>query len=266
MGILVIKNAEYNVLQRKVRRTKRKEALQNMSKSIRTKCGVEAKQDKLLFDLTTTNVKIFLQGKIANINNGLTNNKVQTDLVNPNDIRVCALRIGKNFAPLFVMLPDAVIDKKQYNPNIPSIFLDSMEERSVILKPWYYKLFVRWMYSKKDSELVRSRMVQRQLGITRPEDVKTFMYYATPKIKTVTNDNGEKVSNLYVILNADTIFHDMLVDIDRPNSRFTSTIRNITMMENNAAKYEIEREINTRKKNYDTKDIEAIADKMANGN
>lgn len=234
------------------------------SNSIITRCGLENKSNILEYEITTANVEVFLRSKIQLINDGLIQKKADPHPIDPARIKVRCIQIGRNFAPLYIMLPDGAVPRQEYNPDLPSIYLNNDEDVRVPIKKWYYEYLARFMFRNKDIDAIHSRMVQRDLGIRRPEEVKQFVYHARPRLKTITNDHGVKVTNLYMMLNPAPLFHEMLIDKNNPNSRFITEITNFNVLEDNVARFDVRRTVDRKKKNKNQREIDAVSERMGN--
>lgn len=235
-----------------------------MGKStITTKSGLENSSNKLLFEINTSNVEVFLKKKFQILNEALEKTKKDTNRVDPNKIQVRGVKLGRNFCPLLLILPEQAINRAQYDPNISSIFRNDDEDAAVPVKKWYYEAIAKWLFPKDDVNGIRSHMIQKQLEIVRQDDVKNFIYYSKPRRKTVVTADGREVSNLYVWLNPYTLFHDMLIDTGNPNSRFTTKIVDFTVLEDNVTKFSVEREVIRRKKDKSKQGFDALLSRIA---
>lgn len=229
----------------------------------KTKSGLQSTNAFLPYDISSSKVELFLRKKFQFVNNELQRNNVKMETVNPEKVNVRGIQIGRSFAPLILTMPETVLIRQSYDPNLPEIFQNE-DDDAAKLKPVYWKMLSKWMFTKKDAEDFRSRALQRQLGVNNPNDVREFIYFTKPRLKSMETEYGRR-SIVMVIIDPGVLFHDMLVFEEFPNQRFETRIHDFTILEDNEAVYEVYREVIKRKHNKQDKDIEAVGRMMASG-
>jgi hypothetical protein len=232
---------------------------------IRTTSGAQPKKDTPLnFDLSTQYIQKWIREKFRSVNDALVKaNANDVPQINYEDIKIKTINFSNKFAPLLLTMPGSVLDRNNYNPNIPEMFQNT-DEQSVPLRSYYWKLLSNWMYSKKDAEEFRSRQLQRALGVTDRNDVETFIYHTKVRVKSIDDGMGNKVRVVLVELNPERIFRSMLANADLPNQRFDIAIANITYTGNDDCIYEVGRSVTKRKKDKFSKEADKIARIMEN--
>ena len=213
--------------------------------TIKSRANINPKERKLPFDVRTDDVQKYLEDKFKFINTALTR-RGEKDVV-PINVRIRNLKIGKSFFPFIVMLPEAVLDKSNYDPNTPSVFRPEEDDDAVRLKPYYYKFLSNYMFTKEDVNVFNSSSWRRQAGITSNSNLQILRRYSRPAIESVNTEKGKYVSVL-VFLDPLKIFHEMLIDDNNPGQRFSVFIDDMQEIEDNKYIFSISREINKRSK------------------
>lgn len=241
-----------------------------MSKStIRTRAGLEPSNIKLSFEINTLNVRNYIADQIAIINSEATKRKgrdgkvLEPNPIDPARIRTCATQVGSGFAPILIMLPDTALKRGQYDENVSSMFRNEDDDVAAQLKPWYYDLLANWLHKKNQIDAIRSRVQQHALGITHPEDARDFIYFSKARTKTVRCDDGSRRRSVYVYLDPERLFHDMLIDQNAPNQRFSISVKGFTIVNDVLTKYEVEREIIRKAKGKKTRDMDVLLGRLA---
>lgn len=235
-----------------------------MYKNPITRSGLNPTDEKLRYQISTGAVEKFIYEKIKLLEKGLRDNGVNEETIERDAVNVKAMRIGKRFMPMLLVLPPNVFERGNYDPNTPSMFQnDDDDSNGARLKYYYWKLIEPWLYSKKDAEEFRERQIQRELGIGNQEDLRQFTSLRMPRRHTDKDYNGRtQVISMVVVLDPFRIFHDMLTMTDNPNQRFKCNIEGFSVMDDDAATYEVSREITKKKKERYSKNIQQILRRM----
>lgn len=223
--------------------------------TIATRCNLQESTKKLQYDITTENVKKYLDSKFEFINKGLKNKNVPN--VNDIDVNIRTLKIGKNFLPFIVVLPDDVLDRASFDPNTPSVFRPEDDDDAVRLKPYYYHFLANYMYSKEDIGYFGSSSWRRAAGNPPAGNIRVLKKYARPAIETVPESNGQKTTMVLVILDPIKIFHEMLIDNNNPKQRFTTFVTEMQSVGEGSYNFTVSREVIKKNKN-DGKQIEDL--------
>lgn len=222
---------------------------------MQVRCGIAASDKKLPFTVTTENVQTYLAKQFGRINNALRTKGVKVTDIEPN---VKTIKIGGALLPFFVLLPEEVLDRKTFDPNTPSVFRPDDDSDVVYLKPYYYEVIKRFMYSKEDCHAFRtSQDWRRQCKINNRKNLDVLIKYSTPKVETIGSPDGKK-SYVVVILDPLRIFHDMLTDVHNPDQRFNVYIEKVQQLDDNSYDFSISREIVSKKKKSHEADISRL--------
>lgn len=213
--------------------------------TINTRCKLRESKKKLQFDIRTEDVQKYLEGKFKFINDTLVSRGEKG--VEPIPVTLRSLRIGKHFLPFIVLLPEAVLDRASFNPNTPSVFRPEEDDDAVRIKPYYFKFLSNYMYSKDDINAFNSGNWKRAAGITSNGNLQILRRYSRPAIETMNTNNGKSVS-VMVFLDPLKIFHEMLIDEDNRDQRFSVFIDGMQEVEDNNYVFTVSREVNKRSK------------------
>lgn len=226
--------------------------------TIRTRGNIPESNKKIQYDIRTEDVKKYLEAKFRFINNALTAKGVpNVELIN---VSVRNLRIGKQFLPFIVLLPEAVLDRANYDPNTPAVFRPEDDDDAVRLKPYYYHFLSNYMYTKEEINFFNSSSWRRSAGVTNTKNLHILRKYSKPAIETVNAQNGKLVS-VFVLLDPLKIFHEMLIDEGNQNQRFSVYIDSMQCVEDNCYTFSVSREVNKRSKE-DTQQFNALIKAM----
>lgn len=228
--------------------------------TVSTRSGLRESGNKLEYEITTTEVAMYLRSKFKMIEDAL-NAKGYKNVpsIKP---EVSSIRLGKHYAPLFVLLPKEVLSLKDYNPDIPSVFQpDRDTSDGAWLKQEYYALLFCYMYKRDDINAFRSGELRRQAGITNSRDMETLFKYSTPKITKSADENGAESLTVILILDPVRVFHDMLTDIQNPKQRFRVEISKTEKIDDRSYMYTVERLVKKKKKE-DYMQLEALIRQM----
>lgn len=227
--------------------------------TIETRCGLQESTKKVQYDITTEHVKKYLESKFGFINNGLKNKGVKG--VNPIEVNIRNLKIGKNFLPFIVVLPEDVLDKTSFDPSTPSVFRPEDDDDAVRLKPYYYHFLANYMYSKEDINFFGSSNWRRMAGNPTAGNIRVLKKYSRPAIETISGANGERTSTVLVFLDPIKIFHEMLIDNSNPKQRFNIYVTDIQNIGDSNYNFTISREVIKKNKN-DERSVQDLINKL----
>lgn len=222
--------------------------------TIKTRCNLPESTRKVQYDIRTEDVKKYLESKFDFINKGLKIKGVDVESIN---VSIRSLKIGKNFLPFIIVLPDTVLDRGSFDPNTPSVFRPQDDDDAVRLKPYYYHFLANFMYSKSDIEYFGSSNWRRMAGNPPTKSIQILRKYAKPAIETISDQNGGKITSVLLILDPIKIFHEMLVDNDNPKQRFSVFIADLVDVGEGSYNFTVSREVSKKNKN-DAKELDAL--------
>lgn len=217
----------------------------SMSTTINTRCKLKESTRKVQYEIRTEDVQRYLEEKFRFINDALI--KRGEKGVEQISVTLRSLRIGKHFLPFIVMLPEAVLDRANFDPNTPSVFRPEEDDDAVRIKPYYYRFLSNYMFTKDDINAFNSGNWKRAAGVTSNGNLQILRRYSHPAIETMNTQNGKSIS-VMVFLDPLKIFHEMLIDDSNPNQRFSVFIDGMQEVEDNNYVFTVSREINKRNK------------------
>ena len=213
--------------------------------TIKTRCNLNESTRKVQYEIRTEYVEKYLNDKFKFINDALI--KRGEKGVESITVNMRSLRIGKAFFPFIVMLPESVLDRFNFDPNTPSVFRPEEDDDAVRIKPYYYRFLSNYMYTKEDVNAFNSTSWQRQAGIRSASNMRILRRYSRPAIESMNTQNGKSIS-VMVLLDPLKVFHEMLIDDNNPNQRFSVFIEGMQEVEDNNYIFTVSREINKRNK------------------
>lgn len=183
---------------------------------MKVRSGVQASEDRVEYSITTTLAKEYLQNKF----NLLTSTAKKKGLNIPEvDIMMYNEKLGKNFIPFFLILPESVLVSNKKDDEIPSIFKSENTDHARLHTP-FYELLKTYTFNKDDKRAFRAPEWKRRAGIQSGKNIGTLLKYSTPKIENF-GDAGRKV---IVLIDPIRLFHDMLTDDSARKQRFEVNI------------------------------------------
>lgn len=171
---------------------------------IKVRSGVQASEDKIEYSITTTMAKEYLQSKFNLLATTAKKKGMNIPEIN---IMMYNEKLGKNFIPFFLILPEDVLIRNKETEDIPSIFKSENSDHARLFGP-YYEMLRAYTFNKDDKRAFRSTDWKRRAGIQSGKNIGTLLKYSTPKIENFGN-GGRKV---IVLIDPIRLFHDMLTD------------------------------------------------------
>ena len=226
--------------------------------TINAKCGLIPTTKKVQYDITTEDVKKYIETKFATINKGLKARGVD---VAPIEVNIRSLKIGKNFLPFIIVLPDSVLDRASFDPKTPSVFRPEDDDDAVRLKPYYYRFLANYMYTKEDIGYFGSSSWRRMAGNPSAGNIRILKKYSRPAIETIGGVNGERTTTVLVFLDPIRIFHEMLIDNDNDKQRFNIFVTDIQNIGDSNYNFTILREVSKKNKS-DERSIQDLINKL----
>ena len=212
--------------------------------NVKTKSGIMPNQAKMDFEISTADVRRFLQSEIDSIVAGV-NAKEGRHVLDDIEVRVYTTVAGKYFTPLVVCLPlDVLANKKNKNAGSP-IFNVNSDERNVRLKPEFYELFARYCFNKEDEKAFYSTEWRRRAGVSSSQVSSSLKSSRVPRVINAGGSKKDKVEMVTFIIDPLRIFHDMLT-IDESNVPFKVNIEKWNKVANAQYVYQIVREESTK--------------------
>lgn len=220
---------------------------------IQTVSGVQPNQDtQLEFTVSTQAAETFIRDRFKDLTEARRRTGSFVPKIDYEDIKVRSMTYSKRFAPFLLIVPDAIVDRKEYDPNTPAMFQNTDAVLPIIDD--YFTLIQGFSYKSDDIKQVReSSFTRRNLGL-EGSDINEFAYYAKFRTKPLNCDNEYANSNLlFIEIDPGRVFHAMLKNRTAPNQRFNVTITNVILTGGNSAIYKVSRSPINRKDNKNAK-------------
>lgn len=219
---------------------------------IKTRGNLQVDENRLPYKATTEEVEDYLTGMFRNITDGLRARGVKN--VKPITVDLSVVSLGKSFYPFMIMLPEEVLNKKAYNPDMPSVF-ETDDEGGALLKEWYYKLLLNYMYDKWQINDLYSPERKRALGMSA-KDLQDIRKYSKPFTVNTENEYNQQGKTVMVLLDPIKVFHDMATFVNNPKQRFDVFIDKAIKLEGSQYIFKMTREVSTRSKKSHQKSLE----------
>ena len=222
--------------------------------SVQTRSGASPVEDEVRYGITTEEAEEFLQKKFDTIVSMMRKNGEQQDDVK---IMLFTTRCSRKFMPFMILLPTNVLQgkKERRNDHEADIFNPESSTKVAKLKDPFHKLIGAFTYNKNDESGWFSNQTRQALGIS----IKTSHELKANRIPKIQRLN--KGQNEFVVCLIDPIrlFHDMLVDIKDPKTRFNVFITSTNQIKSGTYSYEVSRVLAKNKKKGDKSYIDRLA-------
>lgn len=226
----------------------------------RNRSGIKPRQSRYLFyEMTTIDAKKYIQTKMDVVVKE-TRRRKEYDIPENVPIDLVSTDIGESFKPFTLILPMCVDESYYKDPDgfmddddVNPIFMPELEDddeeiiEAKLIEP--VKNFLKvYRFNKYDKSMIRSTEFRSKHKISRrmAENFRNFVY---PRIITVRGESGEAERVIAVMLDPVRVFHDMLVDVERPNMQFEVTIEESIQIKSGIYKHTIKWERAKKKKN-----------------
>ena len=206
-------------------------------------CGINPVHENPEWEITTVDVRNFIQYKFSQLTPGLRKIGQNTDDIK---INLTMMKLGKSYVMAVIALPDSVLKGSNQANDIPSVFRgQNMDNRLTFEKP-FYDLLKNWMYTKNERGLFRNASWRQSLQLSS-KHVNTLMAYMNPRFM---QSGGKK----YVVVAIDMIkvFHSMLVDKNNPKQKFSTWVKKSEKTDDGMYKFTVQKVIETNKVSSDT--------------
>lgn len=225
--------------------------MQNTIMNVR--CGKAPSESKLEYTFSTEEIRNYMEKGFQFVEDGLKKNLVKQGK-DPNVIphivpQICLGCKTKRFASFLLILPESVLNRPNFNPNIPSVF-QGVDDENVKLIQVYWVLIQKWAYRKESLEDFRNPSVRHALAIKNSSQLDFIMKYAGPRIEKLPSRNNPD-GDYRVIIAVDPIrvFRDMLANKDFPNQRFDVFIEDINYVDESNAVFTVSRSVKKKREN-----------------
>ena len=200
---------------------------------IKTKSGLMPTQQEIPYNISTSQVEEYLQGKI----------NLATKDQGHIDVQVLTIQPGKKFAPIMIFFPENVSNngRHQNNGNELSIFQSGGGNEKVMLDQKLYRAIAPYVFNKEDENAFFSADWRRRVGV--PANMSPLLKaYRKPHLQKFHNG---KIKLIAIMLDPIRIFHDMLSSNNPEEARrerFCVFIQNIEKIKNANVTYTVTRE------------------------
>ena len=134
---------------------------------IKVRSGVQASEDKIEYSITTTMAKEYLQSKFNLLATTAKKKGMNIPEIN---IMMYNEKLGKNFIPFFLILPEDVLVRNKETEDIPSIFKSENSDHARLFGP-YYEMLRAYTFNKDDKRAFRSTDWKRRAGIQSGKNI-----------------------------------------------------------------------------------------------
>jgi hypothetical protein len=231
-----------------------------MARDYTTRSGLDINDASLPFYVTTEYCQTYIQKKI---NSALAEAKKKGQDYGSADVEVYTSESGKDFLPFLVILPTSVIDggDSKNGKRGASIFDISDEDHSVILKPPFFEVFKKYVFTKDDDVLFKSQEWRRLTGTSAKAAFEVKRLRRPMKIK----DNRSNKSVVMFIIDPLRLFSDMLY-MDADKDPFKVRVANHKKLGRGKFGFNIVREKNKgNNKKRDRSIIDIVNNRMRSG-
>lgn len=199
---------------------------------IKTRSGLTPTQTEIPYNITTSQVEEYLQGKI---------NLAMKDQGHV-QIQVLTIQPGKKFAPIMIFFPENASNAGKQRGNGSELSIFQGESASKIqLDQRLYRAISPYVFNKEDENAFFSADWRRRVGV--PANMsQALKAYRKPHLQTFQKG---KIKLIGVMLDPVRIFHDMLASNsfeEAKRERFYVYIQEIEKIKNANVTYTVTRE------------------------
>ena len=183
---------------------------------MKVRSGVEASSDEIIYKFTTKMVEENLQKKFAMIKEVCEKEGRKFPYIK---VALHSHKLGKNFVPFILVLPESCLEEKNDTNNYNIIFSSDRDNSAVRFKQPVFDLLKAITYNKNDKKTFDSPVWRRQSGIVRGQD-KLLSRLSSPIVEYIGNSR-----KVLVLVDPIRIFHNMLVSPEHEKQEFDVDIR-----------------------------------------
>ena len=215
-----------------------------MAREYKTRAGISPSENKLPFEITTSEVEDYLQKKVNVVIDQMRKNQqyAGADV----EVNVVTMEMGNNFFPFMVVLPMSVIKgNKKRNKSELSIFNPKDEDGTVKIIDPIIRMFSSYTFDDADGRAFSSCDWRRARGVSA-NGAASLKANRRPRITRFDNGKFEKVTFL---IDPIRVFHEMLI-MEGNNANFKVDITGWQKQRNGQYTYTMERVVykNSKKK------------------
>ena len=206
-------------------------------------CGITPKRENPEWDLTTTDIRNYIQTKFTQLTTGLRNINKNVDDVK---ITLTSMKLGKSYVMAVLALPTTVLKGNDEVEDIPSVFRGQNSENRLVFQKPFFDLISNFRYTKNEEGMFRNASFRQNMRLSN-NDVNTLMAYMKPRIMTA----GKK-KYVFFAIDLIKVMHSMLADKSNPKQNFRVEVQKTEKIDDGVYKITVKKIVDNRNNNADS--------------
>lgn len=206
-------------------------------------CGITPKRENPEWDLTTTDIKNYIQNKFNQLTTGLRKMGKDVDDVK---ITLTATKLGKSYVMAVLALPTSVLKGNDEIDDIPSVFRGQNSENRLVFEKPFFDLINNFRYTKNEEGMFRNASFRQNMQLSN-KHVNALMSYMKPRVM-----NAGKKKYVFFAIDLIKVMHSMLVDKGNPKQSFRVEVQKSEKIDDGVYKITVKKIVDNRNANPDS--------------